>query len=81
MAVALCLKVLVLTPHHLPDQCSFTSNQESCEYIWLFPSREDLEGLTPRLDEQDLEVSFIKVLCLDPSLASAQTTSIPTCKK
>lgn len=77
MAVAF-LKVLVLTPHHLPDQCSFTSNQESCEYIWLFPSREDLEGLTPRLDEQDLEVSFIKVLCLDPSLASAQTTSIPT---
>ena len=39
------------------------------------------EGLTPRLDNQDLEVSFIKVLCPDPSLASAQTTSIPTCKK
>jgi filamentous hemagglutinin family protein len=47
----------------------------------VFPSREDLEGRSPRLDEQDLEVSFTKVLCLDPSLVIAQTTSIPTCKK
>jgi hypothetical protein len=47
----------------------------------VFPSREDLEGRAPRLDEQDLEMSFTKVLCLDPSLATAQTTSIPTCKK
>ncbi|MDG3494775.1 MULTISPECIES: DUF4347 domain-containing protein [Pseudanabaena] len=47
----------------------------------VFPSREDLEGRSPRLDEQDIEVSFSQVLCLDPSLANAQTTSIPTCKK
>ncbi|TYQ31277.1 DUF4347 domain-containing protein [Pseudanabaena sp. UWO310] len=47
----------------------------------VFPSREDLEGRAPRLDEQDLEVSFSQVLCLDPSLANAQTTSIPICKK
>jgi filamentous hemagglutinin family protein len=47
----------------------------------VFPSREDLEGRAPRLDEQDLEVSFTQVLCLDPSLATTQTTSIPTCKK
>jgi filamentous hemagglutinin family protein len=47
----------------------------------VYPSREDLEGRAPRLDEQDLEVSFTKVLCLDPSLATAQITSIPTCKK
>jgi hypothetical protein len=47
----------------------------------VFPSREDLEGRTPRLNEQDLEMSFTKVLCLDPSLATAQTSSIPTCKK
>ncbi|WP_197278754.1 choice-of-anchor Q domain-containing protein, partial [Pseudanabaena sp. 'Roaring Creek'] len=47
----------------------------------VFPSREDLEGLAPRLDEQALEVSFSQVLCLDSSLANAQNTSIPICKK
>jgi hypothetical protein len=47
----------------------------------VFPSREDLEGRAPRFDEQGIEVSFSQVLCLDPSLATAQTTSIPTCKK
>ncbi|WP_181016204.1 DUF4347 domain-containing protein [Pseudanabaena sp. BC1403] len=46
-----------------------------------FPSREDLEVRSPRLDEQDPELSFTQVLCLDPSLANAQTTSIPNCKK
>jgi hypothetical protein len=46
----------------------------------VFPSREDLEGRSPRLDEQDLELSFSQVLCLDPSLANAQITSISTCK-
>jgi filamentous hemagglutinin family protein len=47
----------------------------------VFPSREDLEGRTPSLDEQDLEVSFTKVLCIDPSLAITQPTSISICKK
>jgi filamentous hemagglutinin family protein len=47
----------------------------------VYPSREELEGRSARLDEQDLEVSFTKFLCLDPSLATAKTTSIPTCKK
>jgi len=47
----------------------------------VFPSREDLEGRSARLDEQDLDISFTKVLCLDASLAITQTTSIPTCKK
>ncbi|WP_190315902.1 DUF4347 domain-containing protein [Pseudanabaena sp. UWO310] len=46
----------------------------------VFPSREDLEGRASRLDEQDLELSFSQVLCLDPSLANVQNTSIPTCK-
>ena len=46
----------------------------------VFPSREDLEGRSPILDEQDPELSFTQVLCLDPSLTTAQTTSIPTCK-
>ncbi len=47
----------------------------------VFPSRENLEVRSSRLDEQDLELSFSQVLCLDPSLAITQTTSIPTCKK
>jgi len=47
----------------------------------VFPSREDLEGRSARLDEQDLDISFTQVLCLDASLAITQTTSIPTCKK
>jgi filamentous hemagglutinin family protein len=64
----------VLTP---PTQFSISKGG----FGGVFPSREDLEGRSPRLDEQDLEVSFTKVLCLDPSLATAQTTSIPTCKK
>ncbi len=46
----------------------------------VFPSREDLEGRSPRLDEQDLDISFTQVLCLDASIANAQTNSIPTCK-
>ncbi|BBC23127.1 haemagglutination activity domain protein [Pseudanabaena sp. ABRG5-3] len=46
----------------------------------VFPSREDVEGRSPRLDEQDLDISFTKVLCLDASIANAQTDSIPTCK-
>jgi filamentous hemagglutinin family protein len=46
----------------------------------VFPSREDVEGRSPRLDEQDLDISFTKVLCLDASIANAQITSIPTCK-
>ncbi|GBO54735.1 hypothetical protein APA_2786 [Pseudanabaena sp. lw0831] len=47
----------------------------------VFPSREDLEERSLRLDEQDLEVSFTEVLCLDESLANERITSIPTCKK
>ncbi len=47
----------------------------------VFPSREDLEGRFPRLDEQDLDIGFTQVLCLDASLANDQITSIPTCKK
>ena len=47
----------------------------------VYPSREDLEGRSLKLDEQDLEVSFTQVLCLDESLTNEQTTSIPTCKK
>ncbi|CAN1211352.1 Filamentous haemagglutinin FhaB/tRNA nuclease CdiA-like TPS domain-containing protein [Tumidithrix helvetica PCC 7403] len=45
----------------------------------VYPSREDLEGRQPKLDEKDLE-DVSEILCLDPVLASAQTTSIPPCK-
>ncbi len=34
----------------------------------VYPSREDLEGRFPRLDEKDLDISFTEVLCLDESL-------------
>ena len=47
----------------------------------VFPSREDLEGRFPRLDEQDLDISFTQVLCLDESLVNDRITSIPSCKK
>jgi filamentous hemagglutinin family protein len=47
----------------------------------VYPSREDLAERSLSLDEQVLEVSFTKALCLDSSLVTAMTTSIPTCKK
>jgi filamentous hemagglutinin family protein len=47
----------------------------------VFPSREDLEGRSPRLDDQDLDISFTEVFCLDESLANARITSIAACKK
>ncbi len=46
----------------------------------VYPSREDLERRSAKLDEQDLDISFTQVLCLDASIANAQTNSIPTCK-
>ena len=46
----------------------------------VYPSRADLEGRSARLEEKT-DLSFTQVLCLDDSLATPQTTSIPTCKK
>jgi hypothetical protein len=64
------------------NPATFTlTNKVAGGFGGVFPSREDLEGRTPQLDEQDLDVGFTQVLCLDASLAIAQTTSIPTCKK
>ncbi len=57
-----------------------TTNQVANGFGGAFPSRENLEVRSSRLDEQDLELSFSQVLCLDPSLANAQTTSISTCQ-
>ena len=47
----------------------------------VFPSREDRERYTLRLEEQKPELSFTQVLCLDASLATSQTIFIPTCKE
>ncbi len=64
-----------------PANFSLT-NKSTGGFGGVFPSREDLEGRSPRLDEQDLEdVSFTQVLCLDASLNNAKITSIPPCKK
>ncbi|MEE3715382.1 DUF4347 domain-containing protein [Tumidithrix elongata RA019] len=46
----------------------------------VYPSREDIHGRPPELDEQALEDPR-KILCLDPALVTPKTTSIPTCKK
>jgi filamentous hemagglutinin family protein len=59
-----------------------TTASKSSGFGGVFPSRENLERFSSRLDEQELQdISFTQVLCLDNSLAIAQTTSIPTCKK
>jgi len=51
----------------------------------VFPSREDREILISKINERDerdfRDISFTQVLCLDASLATPQTISIPTCKR
>ncbi|WP_434684526.1 DUF4347 domain-containing protein [Pseudanabaena minima] len=45
----------------------------------VYPSRKDLEAWNSKLGKQT-DVSFTQVLCLDPSLVTSQTTSIPICQ-
>ncbi|MEE3715381.1 DUF4347 domain-containing protein [Tumidithrix elongata RA019] len=48
----------------------------------LYPSREDIYRNPSKLEEEDFQdVSFTQVLCLDPTLATPLTTSIPICKE
>ena len=47
----------------------------------VYPSRDDLAGRSPRLEEQDPDISFTEVLCLDESLVNYWITSIPTCER
>jgi filamentous hemagglutinin family protein len=59
-----------------PASFSLTNNVAG-GFGGVYPSRADLDGR--RLDDK-ADVSFTQVLCIDPSLATAQPTSIPTCK-
>ena len=46
----------------------------------VFPSRENLDKLSSKLEDQNLELSFTQVLCFDDSLEITQQTYIPNCK-
>ena len=49
-------------------------------FAGVYPSREDVNGRIPRLDEQDL-VDLGEILCFDSSIVNLQNPSIPVCKE
>ncbi|WP_434684986.1 choice-of-anchor Q domain-containing protein [Pseudanabaena minima] len=49
-------------------------------FAGVYPSREDVNGRIPRLNEQDL-ADFSEILCFDSSIVNLQNPSIPVCKE
>jgi filamentous hemagglutinin family protein len=61
---------------------STTENESIAEggFAGVYPSREDVYGRIPRLNEQDL-ADFAEILCFDSSIVNLQNPSIPVCKE